>query len=112
MDLNEVVDALDEMRGDDEEPTDSALVMSCKAGQVAETEIMLDEVGPHVSEADLAEYYRDAIGGVIVAAANYASEKNIDLETAIDERIEYMESMAEDVDEDDFDDGASSPTFY
>lgn len=95
MEISELQDALDEMRPEGDEPEDSVMVLTIKSGQVAEAEIKLDSAREQLSDAEIAELRRDAIGGLMVAAAEYAEEYDIDLGYAAEERIERMSKMAD-----------------
>lgn len=95
MEISELQEALDEMRPEGDEPEDSVMVLTVKSGQIAEAEIKLESAREQLSQEEIAEFRRDAVGGLLVAAAEYAEEFDIDLGYAAEERIERMSKMAE-----------------
>lgn len=95
MNLSEIQEALTEMRPESDEPEDAAMVLNVKAGQVAEAEIKIDAASEELSEEEIAEFRRDAVGGLVVAAAEYASEHDIDIDRAAEERVDRMSELAE-----------------
>lgn len=96
MELTELQEALDEIRPDESEASESIALLMTKLGQMAEGKIKLgsdaaDELPAEAKEAA----HRDLLAGVVVACVEYAAEYDVDLEQAIEERLEKMREMKE-----------------
>lgn len=96
MEITTIADELDDLRSEDEEIEDSFMILSAKIGQTAEalvrvkdlTDDDLEEIGIDREDVDAA--IRDVVGGVIVASVTLGEEYDVDVNKAVEERIELM----------------------
>lgn len=94
MDLNELREALDEIRPD--EASDSLSILMTKVGQMAEGGIKMRNAPDDAIPSEAKEAHRrDLLAGTIIACFEYAAEHDVDVEQAIEERIERMREMKE-----------------
>jgi hypothetical protein len=105
MELSTLKETLDDIRPSDEDATESVKILMTKLGQLTQSELRLH--GRDESEK-LNEVRRDAFAGVVIAALEYAEQYDIDVDEAIDERMDRMnaakkrqEQMSKAVDDDD-----------
>lgn len=95
MHLEDLKEAMAELRSDGEASPENTLTMlMAKVGQMAEGTLKLDAATEEqVDDEAEAEHRRDLLAGTIVACVEYAAEHDIDIEQAVDERLERMREM-------------------
>lgn len=95
MDFQEIAARLDDIRTYD--PKASVRTIMVKLGQLSEQSMLLEGIEDEadVPEEDIDEMRRDAIAGTIMACFDFAAQHDIDMEKAVEERIEMMEDLAE-----------------
>lgn len=120
MDVTAIAETLRDIRTEDDEPDNGLKLIGAKVGQLHEASMTLEAAEEHgVDDDKIDGARRDLIAGIVVACAEYAEEHDIDLETAIEERLELMreqaEQLAQDVEDEREDDDPLSdtgPGFY
>lgn len=97
MQVTDIVAELDDIRPDDEEAENSLEILMVKLGQMATGRLKLqsDAAEEKLDQEDRDEARRDLVAGLAVAAFEYAAEHDIDMEKALEERIEGMRDAAE-----------------
>lgn len=96
MELQELLDELDELRGADEEPEETLQTIMVKIGQMAEADVRVDDdVADAMGDDFVDEMHRDLCAGALFAVLEYAAEHDIDVEHALEERMESLKEMKE-----------------
>jgi hypothetical protein len=97
MEIEEITQALEEIRPEDEDPSDSLSIIMTKVGQMAMGGLQLDADGAEeqLGEETIDEQRRDLVAGLVFAAVEYCAEHDIEMETALQERMEQMQEAAE-----------------
>jgi hypothetical protein len=91
MELQDLQDELDELRPDDEEASESIRLLMAKLGQMAEANIRIEDI----PEDKRGEVHRDLVAGIILTCAEYATEYDVDIGHAIEERLDKMRERRE-----------------
>lgn len=100
MHLEELMDEIDDLRPDGEEAAHTLNLLQIKLGQVAEGLMNIETLRDQAEEEDV-EFperkvqgvKRDMFAGIVAAAFEFASEHDIDVERAMDDRIAQMKEM-------------------
>lgn len=92
MDLNDIQAEIDELRGA-EDAEDSLEIIVNNVGKLAKGELLFDE--RDLAEDTEGEQRRDVVASVVTACMEYAAEHDLDMNRAMEERLEYMHEVAE-----------------
>lgn len=93
MDLKEIQSELESLRPEEDDAGSSLRIITAKVGQMATGDMMMEDSSHSTEEVEHAR--RDLFAGLITAAVEYASEHEIDVEQAIEERLDRMRDQAE-----------------
>lgn len=94
MDLTQLQDELDSVRPEDSSPTEPLTLLTAKLGQMAEGKVKLSSsVGSQMEDDEEAYFRRDMVAGLIFSCIEYGEEYDLDLDKAIEERLDMMKEM-------------------
>lgn len=95
MELSELKEAVDDIRPEEAEATQSLALVMVKVGQMAEGALKVESADEEVDDDHVTEAREDMLAGLLVAAAEYATEHDLDIEDAVASRLERMREMKE-----------------
>lgn len=94
MDLHELQDELDELRP--HEPENSLEIIMASLGELAKSSVRLqDEVVERIGQEKADEMRSNVIAATVVGCVEYATEHDLDLEQAIEDRLDLMRERTE-----------------
>lgn len=95
MDFDQLQADLEAVRPDDSEASDALEIIITKLGQMSMGRLRIDAAD---EPSNVDAYRRDLVAGLIVAAGEYCAEHDLDMDTAVEERIEQMKEAAAQLD--------------
>lgn len=96
MELTEIAQRIKTLRAEDDEPENAVRLLAAKVGQLAESAIHGEKMDEgDVSQDQLDEHRRDLFAGLLLSTMEYAFEHDLDVELAVEERLEHMEERHE-----------------